>query len=52
MGRNETPGDAATLQEADRVYVRSGGSFKELVVSLLTSESFLYRSVQAHGAKK
>lgn len=52
MGRNETPGDAATLQEADRVYVRSGGSFKELVVSLLTSESFLYRSVQAQGAKK
>ncbi len=52
MGRNETPGDAATLQEADRVYVQSGGSFKELVVSLLTSESFLYRSVQSQGAKK
>jgi hypothetical protein len=45
MGRNETPGDAATLQEADRVYVESGGSFKELIVSLLTSESFLYRTV-------
>ena len=52
MGRNETPDDAATLQEADRVYVQSGGSFKELVVSLLTSESFLYRSVQSQGAKK
>jgi hypothetical protein len=38
--------------EADRVYVRSGGSFKERVVSLLTSESFLYRSVQTEGAKK
>jgi hypothetical protein len=47
MGRNETPGDAATLQEADRVYVESGGSFKELVVSLLSSESFLYRTVAA-----
>jgi hypothetical protein len=46
MGRNETPGDAATLQEADRVYVESGGSFKELVVSLLSSESFLYRTVK------
>jgi hypothetical protein len=46
MGRNETPGDAATLQEADKVYVESGGSFKELVVSLLTSESFLYRTVK------
>ena len=45
MGRNETPGDAATLQEADRIYVKSGGSFKELVVSLLTSESFLCRTV-------
>ena len=45
MGRNETLGDAATLQEADHVYVESGGSFKELVVSLLTSESFLYRTV-------
>lgn len=45
MGRNETVGDAATLQEADRVYVESGGSFKELVVSLLTSEAFLYRTV-------
>jgi hypothetical protein len=45
MGRNETVGDAATLQEADRIYVESGGSFKELVVSLLTSEAFLYRTV-------
>lgn len=45
MGRNETPGDAATLQEADRAYVESGGSFNELVVSLLTSESFLFRAV-------
>jgi hypothetical protein len=52
MGCNETPGEGATLQEADRVYVQSGGSFKELVVSLLTSESFLYRSVQTEGAKK
>ena len=27
------------------VYVESSGSFNELVVSLLTSESFLYRTV-------
>jgi len=52
MGRNETPGDAATLQEADRVYVKSGGSFKELVVSLLTSESFLYRTIPIKEPKK
>jgi hypothetical protein len=37
LGRNETPGDA--------IYVESGGSFKALVVSLLSSESFLYRSL-------
>lgn len=45
LGRNETPGDAPTLQEADRAYVESGGSFKALIVSLLSSESFLYRTV-------
>jgi hypothetical protein len=43
MGRNETLSDARTLQEADRAYVASGGSFKALVYSLLTSEVFLYR---------
>lgn len=47
MGRNETPGDAMTLQDADKAYVKSGGSFKALLVSLLSSESFLYRSVPA-----
>jgi len=47
LGRNETPGDALTLQDADRAYVESGGSFKALVVSLLSSESFLYRTVPA-----
>lgn len=45
LGRNETPGDAVTLQEVDAVYVESGGSFKALLVALLSSESFLYRSV-------
>ncbi len=43
MGRNETLSDSPTLIEADRVYVESGGSFRELIVSLLTSDSFLYR---------
>lgn len=43
LGRNETLADARTLQEADRIYVESGGSFKALVVSLLSSDSFLYR---------
>ena len=43
FGRNETVEDAATLQKADRDYVESDGSFKTLVVSLLTSDAFLYR---------
>ncbi len=43
MGRNELLSDSQTLIEADRAYVSSGGSFKAVVVSLLTSESFLYR---------
>ena len=46
LGRNEALADARTLQEADRAYVESGGSFKALVVALLTSESFLYRSAK------
>lgn len=45
LGRNEAPGDAETLQDADRAYVESGGSFKAVLESLLTSESFLYRTV-------
>ncbi len=45
LGRNETPGDAVSLQDAEKAYLDSGGSFKSLVVSLLSSESFLYRTV-------
>ena len=44
MGRNETLADAETLIEADKAYVGSGGSFTELMVSLLTSDSFIYRN--------
>lgn len=43
MGRNETFADSQTLIEADRVYLESGGSFQELMVSILTSDSFIYR---------
>ena len=43
MGRNETLSDSKTLIDADHVYVQSGGSFKAVIVSLLTSDSFLYR---------
>jgi hypothetical protein len=44
MGRNETLGDAGTLQDAYRAYVDSNGSFKALVISLLSSDSFIYRA--------
>ena len=44
LGRNESLADAKTLQDADRTYQESGGSFKALLVSLLTSDSFLKRT--------
>ena len=44
LGRNETLADAKTLQQADKDYVESQGSFKALVASLLSSDSFLTRS--------
>jgi hypothetical protein len=47
LGRNETPGDAVSLQEAEKAYLDNGGSFKALLVALLSSESFLYRTVPA-----
>ena len=43
MGRNELLSDSRTLMDADKAYVQSGGSFKAVIVSLITSDSFLYR---------
>ena len=43
MGRNETLSDSPTLIRADKAYRDSGGSFRELMVSILTSDSFIYR---------
>ncbi len=43
LARNETLGDAASLQAAHKAYRDTNGSMKELIVTLLTSESFLYR---------
>lgn len=43
LGRNEMLSDSQTLIDADNAYVTSGGSFKAVVVSLLTSDSFMYR---------
>ena len=44
MGRNETLNDAPVLQEAHRAYRDSGGSMNALIVSLVTSDAFLYRT--------
>lgn len=43
MGRNEMLSDAQTLRDADRAYLDSNGSFKAVIISLLTSDSFMYR---------
>jgi hypothetical protein len=52
MGRNETLGDANTLQDAHQAYRKRGGSFRALVASLLTSDSFLLRQAQPIPEKK
>jgi len=49
LGRNETPGDAVSLREAEKAYLDNGGSFKVLLVSLLSSESFLCRGRYKSG---
>ena len=47
LGRNELLSDADTLLAADRAYVESGGSFRAVVVALLSSDSFRYRKALA-----
>ena len=44
LGRNETLGDAKTLQDAHKAYVENNGSFKALVLSLMKSDSFVNRA--------
>ncbi|MBM3741070.1 MAG: DUF1588 domain-containing protein, partial [Acidobacteria bacterium] len=44
MGRNETLEDGPVLVSAHRAYRDSGGSLTALLTSLLTSDSFLYRT--------
>lgn len=43
MGRNESLNDSPTLMAMDKAYLQSDGSFQELLVALVTSDSFLYR---------
>ena len=51
LGRNENLADGPTLVAAHKAYRETGGSFKALLVSLLSSESFLYRIVPTNGIK-
>ena len=53
LGRNETLADGPTLVAAHKAYRDSNGSFKALLVSLLSSDPFLYRTVStsSRGAK-
>ena len=46
MGRNETLSDSKTLIDAEKAYLENDGSFDEVIVSLLTSDSFIYRRSQ------
>ena len=43
MGRNETLHDRPVLQAAHKAYRDSGGSMKALILSLVTSDAFLFR---------
>ena len=43
VGRNEFLSDSKTLMGAEQAYLQSGGSFDAVIVSLLTSDSFIYR---------
>ena len=43
LGRNEFLSDSKTLIDAEQAYLESGGSFDAVIVSLLTSDSFIYR---------
>ncbi len=43
LGRNELLSDSQTLIDADQAYRESGGSFDAVIISLLTSDSFMYR---------
>ena len=43
MGRNEMLSDSSTLRAAEEAYLGSGGSFRALLVSLLSSDSFVFR---------
>ena len=50
IGRNETINDAPVLQAAHQAYRDNNGSMKALLVSLLTSDAFLYRTRSTYAS--
>lgn len=46
MGRNETIHDGPVIRAAHKAYKESGGSMKALITSLVTSDTFLYRTIE------
>ena len=44
MGRDEREEDACVLKAMDDKYVEKEGSFREMLITLLTSDAFLYRA--------
>ncbi len=52
LGRNEMLSDSQTLIAADWAYLENGGSFKAAVISILTSDSFLYRRVRSGNSNQ
>ena len=48
MGRDETLADACTLTAMETAF--EGGSFFDMLEALVTSDSFLYRTVAEGGA--
>ncbi len=52
LGRNETLSDSKTLIDADKAYLESNGSFDAVIVSLLISDSFIYRKPRHENDSK
>jgi hypothetical protein len=50
LGRRETDGDAATVDELRRAFAASGGEVRELLIAIVQSRSFRFRTLAAGEA--
>ena len=48
LGRNEVLSDSKSLIDAERAYLENEGSFDAVIVSLLTSDSFVFRKATSN----